>query len=84
MPADPLFPAPTTRQIGRYMTAVPLGRSPRSTWRILSRGGDQIGRVEWYSEWSQFTLAASADAVWSSGCLRDVARFADELTRGAK
>lgn len=83
MPDPSLFPT-TSRPLGRYLTAVPMGRSPRSSWRILSRAGDVIGRVEWYSEWSQFVLVADPNAVYSSGCLRDVARFVDEITRAVR
>lgn len=81
---DPaLFPPPTERPVGRYMLARKLGSSPRAPWAILNaRHRDQLGRVEWYPEWRQFILVAeSRTVVWSSGCLRDVARFMDEIGR---
>lgn len=86
MTSPPLFPAPTERPVGRYMTARKLGTSPRAPWAILNtRSRDQLGRVEWYPEWRQFVLVAeSRTVVWSSGCLRDVARFMDELGKEAR
>lgn len=84
--APPLFPAPAEVPVGRYMVARRLGSSPRAPWAILNaRARDQLGRVEWYPEWSQYVLVAeSRTVVWSSGCLRDVARFMDGLTKEAK
>lgn len=79
--SDPtLFPAPAERPIGRYMIARKLGSSPRAPWAVLNtRSRDQLGRVEWYPDWRQFVLVAKPDAVWSSGCLRELARFVDGL-----
>jgi hypothetical protein len=81
MSADPsLFPAATSRPVGRYMVAEKLGTSPRAPWRVLNaRHRDVLGRVEWYAEWSQFVLVADDSAVWSSGCLRDLGRFMDAI-----
>lgn len=84
MPADTLFPAPTEHRIGPYMTARKIGKSLYAPWGIHARNGAVIGRVEWYGEWSQYVLSARADAVWSASCMRDVARFADMMTRGAR
>lgn len=74
------LPALTSAPVGRYMRAEKLGTSPRAPWRVLNaRHGDILGRIEWYAPWTQYVLVAKPDAVWSSGCLRELARFVDGL-----
>jgi len=51
------------------------------TWSIVNkRGHDEIGRIAWYYQWSQYVLYdISISSIWSGGCLEDVAAFLKKL-----
>ena len=44
-----------------------------------SRHGETLGIVKWYGPWRQYCYFASAQAVYSVGCLEDIKHFIEEL-----
>lgn len=53
-----------------------------NAWAIHNnRSGDVIGMVTWDAEWRQWVFSTEHEnAIFSSGCLRDIASFMDGLT----
>jgi len=37
-----------------------------------------LGRIEWYGPWRQYCYMSTIQAVYSKGCLRDIADFIEE------
>lgn len=54
------------------------GKTTRWECRNLRSGG-VLGMVKWYGAWRQYCYFPSECAVYSAGCLRDVANFIVEL-----
>ncbi len=53
-------------------------------WRVQNKThGDNLGEVKWYGGWRRYCFFP-LDAVFSGGCLRDVAVFCDEQTAAHK
>lgn len=45
------------------------------------RGGYEIAYIRFYPQWRQYVLEPLHDTVYSTGCLRDIASFMEELNR---
>jgi len=71
-------------KLGKYMTAYPVSSGKRDPYMLEDSSGRSIGMVEYYSRWRQFIFNAESDAVFSSDCLVELARFCQRLTDGAK
>lgn len=41
--------------------------------------GGELGIVKWYGAWRQYCYFPTSQAVYSAGCLRDIANFIVEL-----
>jgi hypothetical protein len=50
-----------------------------STWSCKTRDGVELGIVKWYSAWRQYCFFSSVQAVYSAGCLTDIAEFCRQL-----
>lgn len=55
-----------------------------NVWAILTKDGDQIGRVSWYAPWRQYCFEAEPGTVWARSCLQDVAGFIEEQMEARK
>lgn len=72
----------TRRDIGQFIYARRTGSYLRASWTIHNkRSNDILGRAQWHADWRQYVLTSQPSVIWSSGCLRDVARFFDTLKR---
>jgi hypothetical protein len=65
-----------------------LGRSRSGIterWSCRNRrSGAELGVVKWYAPWRRYCYFPTAQAVYSAGCLRDVADFIDRLAKAKK
>lgn len=53
-------------------------------WRVLTLRGVVIGRIAWSPSWRRYVLQPAYPTEWEQDCLRDVAAFIQEQTRGYK
>jgi hypothetical protein len=65
----------------RYIRFIELQRKEKtSVYGCLNiKSGGELGRVKWYPAWRQYCYFPTARAVYSSGCLADIAEFIDQL-----
>ena len=58
-------------------------RKPKTVvFKALSKsGGFNLGFVKWFGRWRQYTFFPEPETVFSSGCLKFIIRFIDELNR---
>lgn len=49
-----------------------------------SKSDDPLGAVEWYVYWRQYCFHANAQAVFSAGCLQDIADFCERMNKEQK
>lgn len=62
-----------------HMAQMP-GTGKTSRWRVLNtKSGDELGIIAWYGPWRQYCFEPSQPAVYSAGCLNDIARFIGQL-----
>jgi hypothetical protein len=50
-----------------------------SIWSCQSRSSDELGKVKWHSGWRQYCYFPTVQAVYSDGCLMDIAGFIRQL-----
>ena len=51
-----------------------------SIWSCCNkRHGEELGEVKWYGAWRQYCYFPTVQAVYSSGCLDDIAKFMQSL-----
>ena len=51
-----------------------------TTWLCINnRSGSELGIIKWYGAWRQYCYFPTAQAVYSKGCLEDIAQFLREL-----
>ena len=51
-------------------------------WRVVSKkGGDSLGRIEWYGPWRKYAFEPHESTVYEEDCLRDIAAFVEARTR---
>lgn len=64
------------------------GDKPKtSVWRVRAKDGDFIlGTVEWFGRWRQYCFfpVTEVETVFERQCLRDIADFCEQRTRGRK
>lgn len=41
--------------------------------------GDELGRIEWYSQWRQYCFMPYGMTVWNTNCLQDIQNFITAL-----
>jgi len=65
----------------RYLIFVKIESGRKTTkWSCRNkRSGKELGRIEWYSGWRQYCYFPTVQAVYSAGCLKDIAAFMDQL-----
>lgn len=44
--------------------------------------GIELGEVKWYGAWRQYCYFPATSAVYSEGCLKDIADFITQLKNG--
>src|SRR3990167_10059944 len=48
-------------------------------WRVVSKkGGDSLGRIEWYGPWRKYAFEPHESTVYEEDCLRDIAAFVED------
>lgn len=56
------------------------GTGKTSVWACRNnKSGAELGLVRWNGAWRQYCYYPSADAVYSEGCLKDIAVFLDQV-----
>jgi hypothetical protein len=45
------------------------------------KSGNELGQIEWYSPWRQYIYSPTCPAVYSTGCLKDIVDFIEQLTK---
>ncbi len=54
-----------------------------SSWECKNiRSGTMLGVVKWYGSWRQYCYFPTVQAVYSAGCLKDIADFLEQLNKG--
>jgi len=68
-----------------YIEFVRVEEKPKtSVWSCRNRkSGDELGIVRWHGPWRRYCYFPSVQAVYSEGCLTDIADFLASHTRGA-
>ena len=71
-------------RIGKFLQAIELpigvGRKTKSV-SIQSIDEEELGLIEWYGPWRQYTIDFTCNCTFNSGCLRDIAAYLDKLNR---
>ena len=64
----------------KYIHMVKVDEKPKtSVWSVRNnKTGVELGFIRWYGGWRQYIFAPTCPAVYSSGCLEDIARFMRE------
>ena len=65
----------------QYIRFVKAADKPKtSVWSCRNRrSGDELGVIKWYGAWRQYCYFSSTQAVYSKGCLDDIADFISHL-----
>lgn len=60
-----------------YIHFVKTADKPKtSVWSCRnSRSDDELGEVRWYGSWRRYCYFPTVQAVYSQGCLNDIAEF---------
>ncbi len=66
----------------QYLTFVKTADKPKtSVWSCRNRHfGEELGTVQWDFGWRQYIYSPAVQAVYSAGCLSDIADFIQQLT----
>ena len=66
----------------KYIHMVKVDEKPKtSVWSVRNNtSGVHLGEVRWNGPWRQYCYFPNARAVYSSGCLEDIASFMREAT----
>lgn len=70
--------------IGKYLVVDEQEKKPgrkTSWWWVENRSNEYLGEIAWYSPWRQYTFSPSGAAIFSSGCLSDIAVFLKKKTQ---
>ena len=69
-----------------YVHFIKVADKPKtSVWTCRNnRTGGELGRVRWYGPWRAYCYFPVAQAVYSQGCLADIAAFLGELAEERK
>ena len=65
----------------KYLKFVQLESSGKtSKWNCYNlHYGEVLGQVKWNSQWRQYCYFPTMQAMYSSGCLNDIADFIEQL-----
>lgn len=56
-------------------------KAKTSVWTCRNnRTGGELGRIRWYGPWRQYCYFPVTQAVYSKGCLADIAAFLKEVS----
>ena len=68
----------------QYLSFIKMKDNPKtSVWSCQTRGGDELGQVKWYGPWRSYCYFPTQQAVYSDGCLKDIADFIKQLKGAA-
>lgn len=59
-------------------------KTKTSVWSCFTRHGDELGTVKWYGAWRQYCYFPTQQAVYSAGCMDDIADFCRQLNQAQK
>jgi hypothetical protein len=61
------------------------GKSKTTKWSCCNKkSGGELGIVKWYPGWRQYCYFPTVQAVYSVGCLKDIAEFIEQLMDNRK
>jgi hypothetical protein len=61
---------------GRWIRFIPVGNE----YLVIAKEDEiLLGIIEWFPKWRRYVFAPSSYTVFEQTCLRDIARFLDEL-----
>ena len=65
----------------QYIRFYPMpNANGRGRWECRNKkAGNELGQVLWYVHWRQFIYVPTTDAVYSTGCLRDICTFIESI-----
>ena len=67
----------------KYLTFIKEAQPGKtSVWQCCNtKSGTSLGIVKWFGDWRQYCYFPTVQAVYSAGCLRDIADFMEQLRR---
>jgi hypothetical protein len=67
----------------KYIDFLQIGQTEKtSIWSCRnSSHGEELGQVKWNGGWMQYIYAPSGPAIYSAGCLRDIAEFLTNMRK---
>lgn len=67
----------------QYLLFVEVERKAKtSVWSCRNKkSGAELGRVAWHGPWRQYCYFPTVQAVYSAGCLDDIADFIEQVKR---
>lgn len=68
----------TEYQYIKFVEMIATGKTRRFTCHNIHENGS-LGEVKWYGAWRQYCYFPTAQAVYSEGCLKDIADFMAQL-----
>ena len=69
-------------RIGEYLSVERLERPPKrktDRWRVVSNYGDELGTIQWFGRWRQYTFHPAPDTVFNRGCMIDLCAFLEKV-----
>lgn len=66
------------KPLGQYMQVsdpVPSPSGKTQVWSIFDRRGTLIGTVSWYGPWRQYSFRPTAESIFNSSCMTELATF---------
>ena len=52
-----------------------------SRWSCQTHRGEELGEIKWYGPWRAYCYFPPSLAVYSAGCLQDIASFIGQLMK---
>jgi hypothetical protein len=67
----------------QYIHFFKLADKPKtSVWSCKNnRSGDKLGEIKWHSPWRQYCYFPTVQAVYNTGCLKDISDFLEQLEK---
>jgi hypothetical protein len=65
----------------QFLHFVKVEQKPKTmVWSCQAHhGNDELGIIKWFASWRQYCYFPSVQSVYSTGCLKDIADFIDQL-----
>lgn len=64
----------------KYLDFFIVNLGPKtSIWSCRTKNAEELGTIRWYGPWRQYCFFPTVQAVYSAGCLRDIAAFIAQL-----